>query len=115
MEARQQGLDHEAQPSTSTKSNSLKGNETSDGGSIIMPRDIRVELTTRSMTRNGTNMTKPMMNAVRISDRAKAGTMAAMGIAAGEVSLAPLLSNRARSSACVCFSIHVLSGAWASV
>src|SRR4051812_10794981 len=62
-----------AQPSTRTKSNSLKGKETSVGGSIIMPIDISVALTTRSMTRNGMKMTKPIRNAVLISDRMNAG------------------------------------------
>ena len=41
------------QPSTSTNSSSLNGSEIIAGGSIIMPIDIRVDATTRSMIRNG--------------------------------------------------------------
>ena len=38
-----------------------------------IPIDIRVELTTRSMIKNGTKMMKPMMNAVFSSESTKAG------------------------------------------
>ncbi len=46
------------QPSTSTKNISLNGNETTTGGSIIMPIDIKTDATTRSMIRNGRNSRK---------------------------------------------------------
>src|SRR5437667_12270406 len=66
-----------AHPSTITNNNSLNGNDTSTGGSMNMPIDISVELTTRSMIRNGTNTMNPMMNAVLISDSTNAGMSAA--------------------------------------
>ena len=53
------------QPSTSTKKINLNGRLTTTGGSIIMPMDISAAATTMSITRNGTKMTKPMMNALR--------------------------------------------------
>ena len=52
------------QPSTSTNSSSLNGIETIVGESIIMPSDIRVDDTTRSMIRNGRKIRKPIWNAV---------------------------------------------------
>src|SRR3954469_12865172 len=69
-----------AQPSTITNSKSLNGNDTSTGGSMNMPIDISVELTTRSMMRNGTNTTKPMMNAVFSSESTNAGISVVIGI-----------------------------------
>ncbi len=62
-----------AQPSTMTNNKSLNGNDTRTGGSMNMPIDIRVELTTRSMIRNGMKITNPMMNAVFSSERMNAG------------------------------------------
>src|SRR5919205_133234 len=53
-----------AHPSTITNNKSLNGNETNTGGSMNIPMDISVELTTKSMIKNGTKMTNPMMNAV---------------------------------------------------
>ena len=50
------------QPSTRMKSRILNGSEIITGGSIIMPIDISAADTTRSMTRNGMKITKPMMN-----------------------------------------------------
>ena len=43
------------------------------GGSITMPIDIKVELTTRSMTRKGRKIKKPIWNAVYSSEITKAG------------------------------------------
>src|SRR6266478_5728460 len=62
-----------AQPSTITNNNNLNGNDTRTGGSMNMPIDIRVELTTRSMIKNGMKITNPMMNAVFNSERMNAG------------------------------------------
>ncbi len=67
------------QPSTMTKSRSLKGSEMSAGGGIIMPIDMSTELTTTSMTRNGTKTTNPMMKADFSSERTKAGTSVVRG------------------------------------
>ena len=62
-----------AQPSTSTNSSSLNGIETIVGDSIIMPSDIRVDETTRSMIRKGRKIRKPIWNAVFSSLVTKAG------------------------------------------
>src|SRR5690606_37004630 len=51
------------QPSASTKNASLNGNETTAGGTIIIPIAIRIEATTRSMMRNGMKMRNPISNA----------------------------------------------------
>ncbi len=48
------------QPSTRTKKISLNGNETVTGGTIIMPIEIRIDDTTRSMIRKGTKSRKPI-------------------------------------------------------
>ena len=48
------------QPSTSTNNISLKGNDTIIGDSIIIPIDIRIEATTRSIIKNGINSIKPI-------------------------------------------------------
>ena len=51
-------LTSSVQPSASTNSMSLKGNETSTGESIIIPIDIKTLATTMSMIRNGMNTMK---------------------------------------------------------
>jgi len=61
------------QPSTRTKSRILNGSEMKTGGSITMPIDISVELTTRSMTRNGRKIKKPIWKAVLSSEMMNAG------------------------------------------
>ena len=48
------------QPSTRTNSRILNGREMKTGGSITMPIDMSVELTTMSMTRNGRKIRKPI-------------------------------------------------------
>src|SRR5690242_16347904 len=53
-----------AQPSTRTNRSSLNGIETIVGESIIMPRDMRLDATMRSMIRNGRKIRKPIWNAV---------------------------------------------------
>jgi len=62
-----------AHPSTITNNNNLNGNDTKTGGSMNMPIDINVELTTKSMIKNGTKITKPMMNAVFNYESTNAG------------------------------------------
>ena len=57
--------------------------ETTTGGSIIMPSDMSTALTTRSITRKGMKMTKPMMNAVCNSERMNAGTIVVSGVSSG--------------------------------
>ena len=61
------------QPSTRTNSRILNGSEMKTGGSMIMPMLISVELTTRSITRNGRKIRKPIWNAVLSSEMMKAG------------------------------------------
>ena len=61
------------QPSTRTNSRILNGSEMKTGGSIIIPIDISVELTTRSITRNGRKIRKPIWKAVLSSEMMKAG------------------------------------------
>ena len=75
------------QPSTRTKSRILNGSEIITGGSIIMPMDISAAETTRSITRNGTKITKPMMNAARSSEIMNAGIRVCSGTSAGVAGL----------------------------
>ena len=49
-----------AHPSTSTNNNNLNGKETSIGDSIIIPKDIKIDAITISITRNGKNSKKPI-------------------------------------------------------
>src|SRR3954447_14208277 len=62
-----------AQPSTTTKSSSLKGSDTMVGGTIIMPIAMSEALTSMSSTRNGMKTTSPMMKALLSSERTNAG------------------------------------------
>jgi hypothetical protein len=48
------------QPSTSTNRSNLNGSEMSIGDSIIMPRDMRMDEITISITRNGKKIRKPI-------------------------------------------------------
>ncbi len=57
------------------------------GGSIIMPIDISAAATTRSITRNGTKITKPMMNAARSSEIMNAGMSVYIGTLAASSGL----------------------------
>ena len=70
-------------PSTSTKKISLKGSDTVVGGSIIMPTDIKIEATTKSMTRKGMNNKKPISKARLSSEIMKAGMRLVKGVASG--------------------------------
>ncbi len=62
-----------AHPSTSTNNSSLNGSEISMGESIIMPRDIRIDAITKSITRNGIKIRNPISKAVFNSDVIKDG------------------------------------------
>ncbi|KFD44037.1 hypothetical protein IU11_06000 [Cellulosimicrobium sp. MM] len=99
-------------PSTRTKSSSLNGSEIIVGGSIIMPMLMRAAATTRSMTRNGTKTTNPMMNAARSSEMTNAGTSVVSGTSTGVAgfsrSAARVMS--ARSSSRVWASMNSRSG-----
>ena len=61
------------QPSTRMNSRILNGSEMKTGGSIIMPIDINVDETTRSMIRNGRKIRKPIWKAVLSSEMMNAG------------------------------------------
>ena len=67
------------QPSTSTNSINLNGNDTIIGDNIIIPIAIRIDATTRSMIRNGKNSIKPIWNAVFNSLTIKAGITTLIG------------------------------------
>jgi len=49
-----------AHPSTKTKRSSLNGKEIKIGLSIIMPKDIKTEAITISITKKGKNSKKPI-------------------------------------------------------
>jgi hypothetical protein len=74
-------------PSTSTKSNILKGSEIIMGGSIIIPIDINVLATIISITRNGMKIMNPIWKADLSSLIAKAGINAVRGVSATPVGL----------------------------
>ena len=61
------------QPSTRTNRRILNGSEMKTGGSMTMPIDINVALTTRSMIRNGRKIRNPIWKAVLSSEIVKAG------------------------------------------
>ena len=76
---------------------SLNGSDTTMGGSIIMPIDIKIDETTRSMTRNGTNKRKPISNARFSSEIMNAGTSTRSDTSSGAFGRAEL--DRSRNSA----------------
>jgi hypothetical protein len=49
-----------AHPSTRTNNSNLNGKETNIGESIIMPKDIKMDAITISITRNGKNNKNPI-------------------------------------------------------
>src|SRR3954447_14045487 len=61
------------QPSTRMNRRILNGSEMKTGGSIIIPIDINVDETTRSMIRNGRKIRKPIWKAVLSSEMMNAG------------------------------------------
>ena len=67
------------QPSTRMNSRILNGSEMKTGGSIIMPIDINVDETTRSMIRNGRKIRKPIWKAVLSSEMMNAGIRTCVG------------------------------------
>ena len=67
------------QPSTRMNSRILNGREMKTGGSIIMPIDINVDETTRSMIRNGRKIRKPIWKAVLSSEMMNAGIRTCVG------------------------------------
>ena len=71
------------QPSTSINNMILKGSEISTGESIIMPIDISVLATTRSMITNGMNSRNPIWNAVLSSLVRNAGARIVSGTSSG--------------------------------
>jgi flagellar P-ring protein precursor FlgI len=70
------------QPLATTKNASLKGKDTTAGGTIIMPIDIRIAAVTRSMIRKGKYIRNPIWNEREISDSMKEGTSRDSGASA---------------------------------
>ena len=70
-----------AQPSTNTNNNNLKGREINIGDSIIMPKDIRMDAITISITRKGRKIKNPISKAVLSSEVMKDGNTIDRGIA----------------------------------
>src|SRR5271166_2090316 len=99
------------QPSTSTKRRILKGRDTSVGGSMNMPIDMRTEEMTKSITRNGMKIMNPMVNALCTSESTKEGTTTVIGNVAGLANLSCWsVANISSSALPVCFSIQDLTG-----
>src|ERR1700754_5061407 len=101
------------QPSTRMKRRILNGREMKTGGSIIMPIDISVEDTTRSMIRNGRKIRKPIWKAVLSSEMMKAGMRTVVGTSrrVSTFLTLPSLTNSARSFSRVWLNMNSRSGA----
>ena len=59
----------------------MKGSEINIGDNIIIPKDIKIDAITISITRNGRKIRKPISNAVFNSDVINAGKTIEIGIA----------------------------------
>src|SRR3954452_15739140 len=96
------------QPSTRMNSRILNGSEMKTGGSIIIPIDINVDETTRSMIRNGRKIRKPIWNAVLSSEMTKAGMRTVVGTSLRSLTFwrCPSLTNSATSLVRVCFHMN---------
>src|SRR5581483_731784 len=101
------------QPSTTTKSSSLKGSEMRTGGSMTMPIDISAVEARMSMTRKGMKITKPMRKAARSSPITKAGMSVVVGTSSllAGASLPDSLVNSARSDSRVWRNMNSRNGA----
>src|SRR4051794_28072188 len=86
-------------PSTRMKRRILNGSEMKTGGSIIIPIDISVDETTRSMIRNGRKIRNPIWKAVLSSEMMNAGIRTSVGTSLRCLTLStlPSLTNSARS------------------
>src|SRR5664279_1827457 len=95
------------QPSTRTKSISLKGMEIITGDIIIMPIDISTLATTMSIIRKGMKMMKPIWKAVFSSLVTKAGISTRIGTSLADSSFGTLAkrANRPISASRVCLSM----------
>ena len=69
-----------AHPSTRTKSNNLKGKEINIGDNIIIPRDIKIDAMTISITKKGKKIKNPISKAVFNSEVMNAGKTMDSGI-----------------------------------
>src|SRR6478752_8829368 len=87
------------QPSTRMNRRILNGREMKTGGSIIMPIDMSVLETTRSMIRKGRKIKKPIWKAVLSSEMMNAGISTSVGTSARVLTFSFLesLTNSARS------------------
>ena len=70
-----------AHPTTNTNSNNLNGKEINIGDNIIIPRDIRMDAITISITRNGKKIKNPISKAVFNSDVMNDGKTIERGMA----------------------------------
>src|ERR1051325_5246089 len=61
------------QPSIITNTSSLIGSATTCGGTITMPSAVKIVAATRSITRNGNRIVRPILNESRSSDSTNAG------------------------------------------
>ena len=68
------------QPSTKTNNNILNGKAINIGESIIIPKDIKTEATTISITKKGKKSKNPIWNAVFNSEVINAGNAILNGI-----------------------------------
>ncbi|MNF92532.1 hypothetical protein D3C84_751800 [compost metagenome] len=90
----------------------LNGREMISGESIIMPMAMRILATTRSITRNGMKIMKPIWNAVFSSEVTNAGTRITSGASSGLAMSLRLdrRMNSSRSLSRVCASMKFFSG-----
>src|SRR5258708_2814000 len=100
-------------PSTTTNSMILNGKDTKTGDSIIMPIDISTLATTRSITKNGMKIMKPIWKAVFSSLVMKVGTKTDNGTssALANCGLPESLEKSCRSFSRVCASMNFFKGA----
>ncbi len=100
------------QPSIITKNIILNGNAKTDGGSIIMPIDIKTDAMTISMIKNGTKIKKPISKARRSSLIINDGMAILSGVSAMEAagfSFAKSVKS-SRSFSLVFFTINSFMG-----
>ena len=99
------------QPSTRTNKSNFRGRATIVGGIIIMPMDISVEATKKSITRKGIKIRNPIWNEVLNSLMTNAGRTTLMGRSLTSVRPMPARSKKKSTSpGRVCRSMKVRRG-----
>ena len=91
---------------------SLNGIATVVGGKNIIPIETKTEATTRSITKNGKNITKPILKAVFSSDKINDGIKTYVGTSFlfFGFSIFDNLTNSASYDSWVCLNIKSLIG-----